>query len=943
MRTTRTARVPLNPVIEFFVHFRRDRRGIPKGRRSGPAWAMAAILVIGLSPAAQAGIADTPLPQFSDGAASVSVLQVPGVVSRSSVETLFFCTSLSAANVNVGVELFDSAGSLINDVNAGNGALLNVNPGKTVTFATGATASYLETQVITLPTGLTIAQGSARIVATSSQVHCNVMILDKVLTPPVSLATLGSGVQLEATTLPASLSLPVFSDGKAATHSALFPGVISRQVMETTVFCTSLAATNIDVGVEVVDTNGVLVNSVNAGNGAIVNVAPGSTVTFSTGATSTFFENSIISITGAVDQGSIRTVSNSGQLICSAVFLDAAPVPATNPASAMSNLAGDATNSSRANVAITSPLPQFSDGKQSVSIATVSGVLKRDELQTLFLCTSVDSAPVDIGVQIFDGTGVLINDINAGVGAELNVAPGATVTIATSTTAAYLETSVIPTQNKLQGLGRIVASSDQVRCNTVVVDDLTSPPATAMVIGDAVRPALGPLPSTVALPQFSDGTQATHAAYFPGAVKRGDVETDVFCTSTASGPIDIGVQFFFTDSTIANDVTAGNGAILNVAPGNTIAFGTTGTASLFENQVVTFPGLAAGFVLSQALVRVVSNSDQLICSALVLDAGSAGATLPGGKTPGSMSALVGLGLGAGGAAACGDNILQPGEQCDGTANAACGAGRTCGANCLCQPAVCGDGFVQAGEQCDDGGTVNGDCCSSTCQFEAGGSSCSDGDACNGVETCDGAGTCAAGTPINCDDGDACTQDICDGATGLCTNDAAPATSCLTALKSSFQVKDHPTKPVDQIKWKWTRGQGFVQGAIGNPNSVATYAVCVYDMTGAVPRVAASLTLPPQFAWLNKDPKGWQYKDKLGSVDGIQQIKIKPGLDGKTKFQMKARGPNLPTPAPFSATKFFDQNPDVTVQVFNDQTPTCWTSSFTTAKKNTVSQFKAKSP
>lgn len=33
--------------------------------------------------------------------------------------------------------------------------------------------------------------------------------------------------------------------------------------------------------------------------------------------------------------------------------------------------------------------------------------------------------------------------------------------------------------------------------------------------------------------------------------------------------------------------------------------------------------------------------------------------------------------------------------------------------------VCGNGAVEAGEECDDGNTLPGDCCSATCQFEAG--------------------------------------------------------------------------------------------------------------------------------------------------------------------------------------------------------------------------------
>ena len=33
------------------------------------------------------------------------------------------------------------------------------------------------------------------------------------------------------------------------------------------------------------------------------------------------------------------------------------------------------------------------------------------------------------------------------------------------------------------------------------------------------------------------------------------------------------------------------------------------------------------------------------------------------------------------------------------------------------PFVCGDGVLSPGEECDDGGTVDGDCCSSTCSLE----------------------------------------------------------------------------------------------------------------------------------------------------------------------------------------------------------------------------------
>ena len=57
---------------------------------------------------------------------------------------------------------------------------------------------------------------------------------------------------------------------------------------------------------------------------------------------------------------------------------------------------------------------------------------------------------------------------------------------------------------------------------------------------------------------------------------------------------------------------------------------------------------------------------------------------------------------------CGNNVVDFGEQCDGTGSPQCGAGQTCVApgnpdECTCTPAICGDGFKAASEQCDPGG------------------------------------------------------------------------------------------------------------------------------------------------------------------------------------------------------------------------------------------------
>lgn len=604
---------------------------------------------------ARAGIANTPLPQFADGKQSVAVLSVPGVVKRGRLQTDFLCTSLDSSPVDIGVEVFAPDGTLLNRVSVGEGAILNVSPGRTVTIGTSATATYLESAVIPL---VGVAQGSARVVASSSQVRCNVMLVDNLVSPPVSLATLGEGVQPASGAVPSNVPLPKFSNGHQATHAVLVPGAVKKGDVETDFFCTSLASGNIDIGVQVLDSSGTVANNIAAGEGAALAVAPGATVTFGTTGTASLLEGTVIPVAFAA-QGLARIVSNSGQLTCSALVLDAVGVP---PA-ALSNLTSWGAGSGGAGVTLNSPLPGFSDGKPSVHVLTVPGVIKRGSLQTDFMCTSLSSTPVDIGVQIFGGDGTLLNDVSAGVGAVLGVAPGETVTIGTSATMAYSETTIIPLASGLQGAGRVVASSDQVRCNVMVVDDLTTPPAALATLGAGVQLVAGGLPAAVPLPQFTSGHQATHAAYFPGLVKRGDAETDVICTSLAAGSIDVGVEVFSP-----NGALAGSGEVLNVLPRQTVTFGTTGTAALVETTVIALTGVAQG------MARVVSNSDQLICSALVLDAGN--------LLPTAMSTLVGYGATGGSVAA-----------------------------------VCGNDIREGIEECDDGNLANGDGCDSNCKLE----------------------------------------------------------------------------------------------------------------------------------------------------------------------------------------------------------------------------------
>lgn len=259
------------------------------------------------------------------------------------------------------------------------------------------------------------------------------------------------------------------------------------------------------------------------------------------------------------------------------------------------------------------PLPSFADGSAATTELWYSGVVNRGRLETDFVCTVVGEASVHVGVEIYDTAGRRQNNIAAGVGALLDVPAGATVTFGTSGSKALLETVVIPLGAVAQGSARVVASSADVRCTAVVVDNAVTPPLALGTLPAPVRVTAGTAMARP-LPSFADGTRATHAALFPGLIKRGRMESEIFCTSLAQDPVAIGVEVYSTAGTRLNDV-ANSGAVTRVQPGATVTIGTSGTASFLETTVIVLPAV------SQGLARVVTTSDRVWCNAVVLDAG----------------------------------------------------------------------------------------------------------------------------------------------------------------------------------------------------------------------------------------------------------------------------------------------------------------------------------
>jgi hypothetical protein len=171
----------------------------------------------------------------------------------------------------------------------------------------------------------------------------------------------------------------------------------------------------------------------------------------------------------------------------------------------------------------------------------------------------------------------------------------------------------------------------------------------------------------------------------------------------------------------------------------------------------------------------------------------------------------------------------------------------------------------------------------------------------------------------------------------------PAPGCLTAEKSSIQVRNDDNDEKDSIKWKLSKGEALEQSLLGAPEATRTYALCIYDESGATYSRVASVVVGPGPLWLSRDPKGFKYTDKAGSQDGATKISLKTGDAGRSSVQFAAKGLGLALPAPASANEMFDQDTRVVVQLLNDESSLCFTSEFESASRNTPESFKASAP
>jgi hypothetical protein len=176
--------------------------------------------------------------------------------------------------------------------------------------------------------------------------------------------------------------------------------------------------------------------------------------------------------------------------------------------------------------------------------------------------------------------------------------------------------------------------------------------------------------------------------------------------------------------------------------------------------------------------------------------------------------------------------------------------------------------------------------------------------------------------------------------------AGPALGCIAAGKGSLQV-DEKTPGKEKVKANLGKLQMAVtQGQFGDPvNGSTVYALCVYDaadvLRGEYLVARAGDMCGDKPCWKAVSDKGYQYKDKDATADGITQVKLKGGDAGKgtVKVQGKNSSGNLPTGV---VAGLLNNPTGASVQVLSSS-GVCFSLGLTDVKKADSTAFKANGP
>jgi hypothetical protein len=129
---------------------------------------------------------------------------------------------------------------------------------------------------------------------------------------------------------------------------------------------------------------------------------------------------------------------------------------------------------------------------------------------------------------------------------------------------------------------------------------------------------------------------------------------------------------------------------------------------------------------------------------------------------------------------------------------------------------------------------------------------------------------------------------------------SPLAGCKQPRASRLRLHAGAARAKDSLAWFWTRGAA-TRADFGDPTTATDYRLCVYDHADTTPALVLEAAVPAGGAcdgkpcWRHRRA-GFRFKSKDLAGDGVAQIDLAPGREGKAAIAVKGRGANLPSPA-----------------------------------------------
>jgi hypothetical protein len=129
---------------------------------------------------------------------------------------------------------------------------------------------------------------------------------------------------------------------------------------------------------------------------------------------------------------------------------------------------------------------------------------------------------------------------------------------------------------------------------------------------------------------------------------------------------------------------------------------------------------------------------------------------------------------------------------------------------------------------------------------------------------------------------------------------SPQAACKQARASRLRLHAGKTGATNRLAWFWSRGSETTLADFGDPRTDTDYRLCVYDHAATTPTLVLDAAVPAA-GTSNGKPcwrshrGGFRFKRKDLAGEGISQIDLEPGREGRAAIALQGHGATLPFP------------------------------------------------